>query len=282
MESKRNSRWNNKPKRGPDGKPKPFQFVASDFPILQLLSPDYATREPWSYRRLPSSYITSLLDRGRWGGLDRLRDLAVEGYVCKPEQPLNNFRPLIFGLGKKGERELHVTGASDAAIEDRRLAHELMRCICAASFEVGARKHNLPLSFEPVKTHIRPDWPSFRLDNHLVFLEADVDSETLYSNRPNTTKISGKMIEYLDLIVERRLKDAMVLFITVDPVRCNSMIEVLKRVIDERGFDHKLAAQFGFTHIDYNRYIDRIPKLTDWAVRQKWQRAGRQEPFCFI
>lgn len=278
METKRNSRWNNKPRRDKDGVIAPFQFVETDTEICKLLSPDYATRLPWSYRRLPSTYIPILLNRGTVSIRDRMRKLAVEGYLEKPDQPRNNYRPLIYGLGKKGEKLLRVSGLSDEAVDSPRISHELMRCICAASFEYGARKHSIPLSLFPTKSKFRPDWPTFSLGTHLIFLEADVDSETLYSNRPNTTAISKKLSAYLDLIIEYRLKNDLVLFVTVNPERRDSMIEVLKKVITERDLDHHYAEYFGFTNIDYSRHIDRIPDLTDWAVAEPWKRAGSIPP----
>ena len=61
-----------------------------------------------------------------------------------------------------------------------------------------------------------------------------------------------------------------------------SMIGVLKHVIDIKGHDHDLAFQFAFNHIQYDRFINTIPKLTNWALTSNHERAGSIPALNFL
>ena len=60
------------------------------------------------------------------------------------------------------------------------------------------------------------------------------------------------------------------------------MLEVVKHVVDRNRYDHNLALHFAFNHIDYDRYINTIPRLTDWILASSHTRAGKIPPFNFL
>jgi hypothetical protein len=61
------------------------------------------------------------------------------------------------------------------------------------------------------------------------------------------------------------------------------MIELLRTVIDANGYDRELAVHFGFAAIEYDKFLDRIPTPSGWAVTGEWERASRKHgPFKFI
>ena len=70
------------------------------------------------------------------------------------------------------------------------------------------------------------------------------------------------------------LKDILVLFVTTRQTRRDSMIEVLKKVIDSLGLEHEYAAHFAFSAIKYDRFLNTIPKPSDWIVTSDHARAG--------
>jgi hypothetical protein len=257
----RRSRWDTR-KRGI------VRFEESDFEICRLLS---STREPWGYQYLPTSYFITLLNRGL-GIRARLPKLSSHNYIQLPEQPRNNFRDLVYALNRAGVAELRAAGINVPTPALRRLPHELLCCITAASFEYGALKHGLSISLSDVEGKIYPDWPIFKMGNHHIFLEADMGSETLEGQTTATT-IWEKYERYLELF-NNRVHNGLAVFVTVRESRKEAMIELLKKVIDAKGYKHRLARNFIFKDISYDRYISKVPKLTDWAVAEDYQQAG--------
>ena len=276
----RHSRWSDEPRRDEHGKPVPIRFHEADLDVCKLFAPG-TNRYPWSYQYLPTSYIIALLRRG--SNLKRRLDWLTDEpnwFLQRPVQPRNLSRELIYALHKRGADELREAGIEVPKYRLRPLSHELMACLCAASFEIGARIHEMP-----IKTHewpigiLRPDWLPFQIGPTLVLLEADTGSETLYSKEDATT-ISGKFEQYLQLIQDETLrrtfktKDVLVLFVTTRQTRRDSMIEVLKKVIDSLGLEHEYAAHFAFSAIKYDRFLNTIPKPSDWIVASDHARAG--------
>lgn len=279
--STRHSRWSDEPRRDATGKPIAVRFGEADLEVCKLLAPYMACRAPWSYQYLPSTYIPAILQRGT--ALKRRLDWLTDEpnwYVQRPVQPRSLTRELIYALDKRGADELREAGIDVPKYRLRPLSHELMACLCAASFEIGARKHGLPIrTFEWPTSSLRPDWLPFQLGQTLVLLEADTGSETLYSKEDATT-ISGKFEQYLQMIDDGslrrafRTKDIVVLFVTTRPTRRDSMIEVLKKVIDDLGLRHGFAEHFAFAAIKYDRFLNTIPKPSDWIVATPHPRAG--------
>ena len=279
--SARHSRWSDEPRRDSAGKPIPIRFGENDLEVCKLLASSTVCRAPWSYQYLPSTYIPAILQRG--DALKRRLDWLTDEpnwYVQRPVQPRNLSRELIYALDKRGADELREAGIEVPKYRLRPLPHELMACLCAASFEIGARAHGLPIrTHEWPIANPRPDWVPFQLGTGLILLEADTGSETLYS-REDATTISGKFDQYLQLIHDGslrrvfRTKDVLVLFVTTRPTRRDSMIEVLKKVIDGLGLEHELAEHFAFSAIKYDRYLNTLPKPSDWIVTSDHLRAG--------
>lgn len=286
--SARHSRWSDEPRRDSAGQPIAVRFGESDLEICKLLAPSTNCRAPWSYQYLPSTYFPAILQRG--GALKRRLDWLTDEpnwYIQRPVQPRNLSRELIYALHKRGADELREAGIEVPKYRLRPIPHELMACLCAASFEIGARVHDLPITTHewPVG-NLRPDWLPFQIGPTLVLLEADTGSETLYSKEDATT-ISGKFEQYLQLLTDGmlrrtfRTKDILVLFVTTRETRRDSMVEVLKKVIDGLGLAHEYAAHFGFSAIKYDRFLNTIPKPSDWIVRSPHLRAGF-DPMSFV
>lgn len=276
------SRWSNK-KKMRDGKPEPFVFTEDDLEICKLLSPP--SRDPRGYRFLPTSYIALLLDRSYEVIRRRTKKLRAHSYLELPEQPHNNFRELIQSIGKAAYTQLEEAGAPQDPYKARKLAHELMACLIAASFELATHNNTTIEVLQFTRDlPVRPDWPIFEFTtahhSRFVFIEADTASEGLKVNDPNATDIHGKFEEYLKLIHTKKIRNAMILFATTKPVRMNSMIELLKYTIDAHDYDHEYADYFGFTVMPYDRFLNKLPKPTAWAATQNWQRAGHT-PFNF-
>ena len=93
--------------------------------------------------------------------------------------------------------------------------------------------------------------------------------------------IAGKYEHYLPLFKTVGFRDAKVFFYTNNQRRMLSMIETLKRTIDALGYEHYYAQCFCFAVIEYDRFINALPKLTDRAVTGDYQRAAL-EPFNFL
>ena len=127
------------------------------------------------------------------------------------------------------------------------------------------------------------DWPVFRLTTPYhrkkVFLEVDRGTEQLEKHPTNTT-IDDKFDTYLKL--GDKLRDSVVVFVTVRPSRVERMIERLKYIIDEKQYPHGYARSFLFTYIKYDRYLTQTPKLSDWAVTTDYVRAGSLGSFNFL
>lgn len=288
------SRWSDEARRDKRGKPVPSVFGPADLEVCKLLAPTAKARHPWGYQYLPTNYVPLLLRRGPAGAADRLRDLKRKpnSYLQLPEQPKNNSRALIYAIAPKGIDELREEGFEVPRFTHRRLPHELMACLAAASFEYASIKHS-DVKIDPVFKGdidpIIPDWPVFKVttpyQTRYVFLEADTGSETINTVvDPNATTIGGKFSQYLNLLKsldKETRRFALFLFVTTRRVRMESMIESLKMTIDKEDAGHHLSANFGFTHMQYDRFINTIPKLTDWAITTDYQRAGLP-PFNFL
>ena len=281
------SRWDTSKRTDEKGKLTPLIFTANDLDICKLLCPTQTIRAPWSYQYLPTGTIAKLLDRDPQYISNRLQELVCEpwNYVAQPDQPEINFRDIIYSIGVNGADELREAGADIARRSSlRMLAHELLACISAASVEYGSMTQK-GVSIETVqeKHNFRPDWPIFWLTTPFqqkrVYLEADRGTERLESH-PTDVNIEDKLTEYLSL--GPALKDAMVIFVTVRRTRVEAMIERLKKAIDKAGVPHSYARSFAFTHIPYDRFLTKVPKLTDWAVTADYQRAGAAGPFNFM
>jgi hypothetical protein len=284
MDATLRSRWSDAPRLDDEGKVVPVIFGARDLEICKLLTP-YA-REPWGYQYLPTSYIAALDGRSYNAVRARLSRIHKKpyAYIKLPDQPKNNYRDRIFSIAPNGLSEIKEAGIDVPKFKHRVLPHELMACITAASFEYGARKHKLDISFpRQPKEDFYPDFPGvFTMGGWDIWKEDDTGSETIsHSADPDATTIGAKFDNYLKLIHARRFKKSVAVFITTRETRMNSMIAVLKKSIDKKRYDHEYADHFLFTHIIYDRFLNKLPPLTDWAVKTKYARAGT-EPFSFI
>ena len=264
----------------------PLFFTANDLDICKLFCPAQVLRAPWSYQYLPTSYVASLLQRDLRYTSDRLQELVCDpyNYVARPDQPQNNFRDIIYSLGTNGIDELKEAGAEIPRRSLRPLAHELMACTVGASFELGSiTQPGVKIDVVKEQHDFYPDWPIFWLTTPFqqkrVYLEVDRGTEQLESHPTNTT-IDDKLAQYLTL--GPALKDALIVFVTIRRTRAETMVERLKKVIDRVGAPHSYAASFVFTHIPYDRFLQKVPKLTDWAVTGDYQRAGKLGPFNFM
>jgi hypothetical protein len=262
----RRSRWA-RPKN------KNVVFQATDLAICKLLTPYVHARDPWGYTYLPSNYFAPLLGRGDHNVPDRLPKLRADDYLTIPDQPRFNHHYIIYQLGNTGVAELHEEGFH-FRVDPRALAHELGACLVAASFELGSRKHNLPIQILPTPDiSKRPDWPVFSMSGREVLLEFDTGSESL-------EVIERKFECYLEAAEKKLLRRPLFLFITTKKLRVANMIEKLKRTIDHNHYPYKLAEHFAFGAMEYDRFLNKIPKPTDWAVVSQYERAG-YAPFSF-
>jgi hypothetical protein len=274
MEAKRKSRW---------VEPPPIKlFTGSDLEICKLLAPSAFAREPWGYQCLPSKYFGPLLGRSQANTARRASELRGKPrYTKLSEQPHNFYRELIFQIDQAGIEQLRDAGF-DVKLRSRPVPHELLASCIAASFEIGARQHDLPIVIHPtVKLAAHPDWPLFTLAGRTVFVEADTGSETINPNvDTHVTNIRQKFEHYLQVVKDRVVRKPLFLFITTTPRRSVSFIECLKKVIDTKDFPHQYAECFGFASIKYDRFLNTIPELTPWAITTRYQRAGH-DPFVF-
>lgn len=285
LQCMRISRWTPQ-KKLINGKPKPFDFVPTDYDICKLFAHSASIRHPWSYRYLPTSYILQLLSRGPKRGGKRLAELYEEGYLAHPPQPQDNARQIIYSVGVKGIATLRDGGCSVGSPKSGRLPHDLKACLIAASFEHGARLHGLPITPNiKCPDKLFPDWPPFLLQGHEIYIEADMGTETIKRSRnKDATTVGQKYEEYLSHIDSRRLKDPLIFFVTKDSdddQRMENMIEELKAVIDDYRYPYAYAKHFCFAYLGPDRYINKIPKLSDWAITHQWRRAGTLQPFTF-
>jgi hypothetical protein len=160
-------------------------------------------------------------------------------------------------------------------VEPRSLSHELGACLVAASTELGARRHNLPIELLPMPDiDKRPDWPFYSLAGFQVLEEFDTGSESL-------EVIERKFECYLDAIDRKIFRRPIVRFTTTKKLRVANMIEKLKRTIDNKRYPYKYADHFAFGSIEYDRFLNKIPKPGDWAITTQYERASGT-PFSFI
>ena len=280
------SRWDTTKRLNEEGKQIPLHFTGNDLDICKLLCPTQTIRTPWSYQYLPTGAIAKLLNRDLQYMSNRLQELVCDpwNYVSQPDQPQSNFRDIIYSIGTSGIDELKQLRADIPRRSLRPLGHELMACLVAASKEYGSMTQK-GVSIETVKeSHaFYPDWPVYWITTPFqqkrVYLEVDRGTEQLESHPTNTT-IDDKLEQYLSLGAD--LRDAMVVFVTVRQTRVDAMIERLKKVIDKKGLPKGYARSFAFTHIPYDRFLTKVPKLTDWAITADYQRAGAAGPFNFM
>ena len=273
----RRSRWEE-----PDGTVK---LVPSDLAILKLLVAGTEAREPWGYTYLPTSYFADLLGRGREGIQKRITELRkLPRYIALAEQPRDIYRDLIYKLGRGAVSELDEEGIT-AKLTKRAVAHELLACMTAASFELASLTREKPIHIaHPSHLSIHPDWPIFTFCGRTVFIEADMGTETNKPTRgPDATSsnIGNKFRRYLQLIASREVKNPFFAFITCKPHRIEGWDETLRRVIDADGYDQDYAEHFGFMPVKYDRFLSSIPKLSTWAATEAYVRPGF-EPFRFI
>jgi hypothetical protein len=261
----RRSRW-----VAPKGR---INFTPRDLEICKLLTPHALVRYPWSYAYLPTRYFAPLLKTGAFYTPNRLAQLRSAGYVTLPDQPRNNFRDLIYQLGKAGASEVRELGYQFELVP-RALAHELGSCLLAADFELGARKYALPLDIISIPDLTKlPDWPIFTLAGHVVLLEFDTGSES-------QNVIEGKYECYLGLIEERRVRAPIFLFVTTKRDRVSNLIRTLKGTIDRHEFPYSHAQYFAFGHMTYDRFLNKLPEPSGWVVTYPFERAG-YPPFSF-
>ena len=274
------SRRERQPKLAADGKPSSLFFTKNDREICALLAPT-STRFPWGYYYLPTTYIFTLIDRQPFVVRRRLRDLFDHGFLER--QGIRTlYRDEIYSLNAKGEEKLRSPDNRMPFYRPRRLTHELLACIIGASFEYGARAYNLSILPGENNSPSRPDWPVFTIGRHTYFIEADMDTESLHSNtKTDANTIEKKLLQYLHSIDSRTIKNARVLFVTISYTRQLALINELKRTIDKSKLPHKLAEHFCFTYIDYDRDLFTIPKLTEWALTTRYERAGH-DPFTVM
>lgn len=277
-------RWNDSPTLL-NGKPKPFLLVDRDMSILKLFGP----RAPWPYRFLPTSYINTLLGRPRGNRIGRLRERPGR-YLALAEQPRNNYRDYIYEIGPGGLAELAEDGIAftkPSAIP--RPAHTLLSNMIAASLEYGAETHGIDIRLHS-RTTIQPDLPVFSLgDSYPIYLEADMATERLFKpkrQQQDQTSIEAKFEVYLNLIRER---PAFVLFCTIAPARMQNLQECLLASIQTYGYATDFAEMFAFMVLPpitseskppryFDRFLNAVPRLTDWAVTSNWTRAGNLPP----
>jgi hypothetical protein len=267
------------------GQLEPLIFNDGDYEVCKLLSPFRFTREPWSYQYLPSTYIAKLLGRGDRAFIKRLQRLKDEPhcYLALPEQPHFNQRPMVYSVGKGGIEELRSGGIPIRDTRLRRVPHELMASIIAASFEYSAMTVpgvQITVADTTADGDPIPDWPTFTLTTPYyeknIFIEADTGSEQL-DKHPQNNSIEEKLENYLAL---EDIEDTFVVFATVRESRARAMMEKLKAVVDKQNYPRRLARSFGFTHIKYDRFMSQIPPLTTWAVTGSYlQPAG---PFSLM
>lgn len=276
----RRSRWDNSPKLDAAGRPVFIHASAMDMDILKLLAPTANARGPWAYRVLPSNYFAGLLGRGKENILNRLADLSLKPheYLIRPDQPHNNYRPLIYSLGKRGADELLNEGIAVPWKYPRQLAHTLMACMIAASIEYGCAEHGITIQPGENHTDMLPDWPIFRIGRHTYFIEADTRSESLTSSDDATRTIQDKFERYLTAIDADQIRHPRIMFVTTGLARVDSMLKLLRKTIDKHGYPFSHADAFCFKVIKYDRFLSSIPKLTDWAISEDWQRAHKERP----
>jgi len=307
--AKRRSRWKKPPLLKKDGTKRRREPTQKDEEILRLLTPGSDLRRPWGYSLLRSHYISALLERYHSSALESLDNLtAAGGFLYLPEQPINNFRHLVYALSEKGAK--HIGQPRPKHIHLYR--HELMSCDIAASFEIAARKHGAelyswpaiyssdqfpnatrdlknPMAIPVGNRTMRADWEPFVFKSHKFFFmpgfEADTGTEPLDSADRTRSSIRLKFEDYLTVIHERTYRSHFgantffVPFIVMrDEQRLADMMELLQRIIAQRKLPKAYAKHFGFRLIP--GFYEKPLLPTGWAA-DGWKRAG-YEDFSFV
>src|SRR6266853_1421334 len=132
----RNSRWSREPKLDKAREPIIARLSEYDLAILKVLA---------RYRYLPSDYLAALTGRSLPALQARLEILyrKPNAYIDRPHQQRANADAnttrLIYELDDKGADELRDRGLTYSRKKYlRNFAHELMACMIAASFQIGA------------------------------------------------------------------------------------------------------------------------------------------------
>jgi len=306
--SKRRSRWKKPPILKEDGTKKRRTPTDKDEDIFRLLVPGSDVRRPWGYSLLRSNYISALLDRYHNSVLGSLDALATDGWLYLPDQPINNFRHLVYALSEKGAK--HVDQPRPRHIHLYR--HELMCCDIAASFELAARAHGAtifswpaiissdqfpratrearnPMAIPVGNRSIRADWEPFIFKTHKSFFlpgfEADTGTEPLDSTDRTRSSIRQKFEDYLAIIHKKThlthfgAHSFFVPFIVMrDEQRLIDMMKLLERVIVAEKYPRQYARRFGFKLIP--GFYEKPVAPTDW-VAEGWKRAGYGD-FSFV
>lgn len=307
--AKRRSRWTKPPLLKKDGTKKRRSVTSKDEDILRLLTPGSALRKPWGYTLLRSHYISTLLEREHYSTLGSLDALAsAGGYIYLPEQPINNFRHLVYSISEKGAK--HIDQPRPKHLHLYR--HELMCCDIAASFEITARTHGAtifswptiissdqfpkatrdlknPMALPVGNTTLRADWEPFILKSHKYFFlpgfEADTGTEPLDSADRTRSSIRQKFEDYLTIIDKKTYRSHFgantffVPFIIMrDAQRLADMMELLQRIISQKEYPRSYAKHFGFKLIP--GFYEKPMPPTDW-VADGWKRAGYGD-FSFV
>ena len=255
------------PRLKKNGQLKPLVFNDGHLEMVKLLSPVKA-RDPWSYQYLPVRYVPALLGQSLEYGRKQVTWLASEpwNYLHLPEQSEIYSCPLIVSVGKEGKQELRHIGVSLPNKPLRPIPHELLACISAASFEYGAKQHGFKIEVVEREADVTPDWPVFKLTGekeHIIFLEADMGRESLTGDASNT--ITSKLLRYAQLF--ENYDDLYAVFVTTRPSRVTAMAYLARKL------PRSVRSRFLFTSIKYNRFLTKIPPLTDWAISGEWKTA---------
>lgn len=262
------NRFDTSPRLLLDGTPEPFEHADTDLDIYELLAYLAPARRPWSYPVLPTSYIAALLKRDLRGINTRLSKLRASpvNTIYLPSQPVNFYRELVHALDRNGADKLREQGICLPKYDHGPLAHELGMSIWAASFEHSG----LPITPAQYKTKARPDWVSFIADDYLVFCEFHMGSQS-------SVVIEKKVDDYLTDIIQQRLDNALVLFMTTSVLHRDRVLTGIRNAIDTRGLDHSYGRHFAVGMLPemrnskgriivYTKDLTKLPPLGTWAL----------------
>jgi hypothetical protein len=309
----RNSRWDREPKLDRAGKPIVARLSEDDFAILKLLG---------RYRYLPSDYLASLTGRSLPALQARLEVLCRKpnNYINRPHQQRANAnantRRMIYELDDRGAEELRWRGLPCSRKKYlRNFAHELMACMIAASFEIGAKSsyairligwHELiesPQMPSATKQLANPqdlsierdgrleslssDWRPFVIERNLcsksfVFVfgfEADCGTEPIDSADHQRTSIRNKFVAYLNALdqdVPARHFGATTFLIPFITTTEARMRSMIDLL--ERLEPGMYAKRFLFKHIPSFTSFEKPAPASGHILFDPWQRAGF-EPF---
>jgi hypothetical protein len=276
------------------------------------------------YRYLPSDYLASLTGRSLPALQARLEVLCRKpnSYINRPHQQRANAdantRRLIYELDDRGAEELRGRGIPYSRKKYlRNFAHELMACMIAASFEIGAQSSNairiigwhelidspqMPSATKQLANpHVlsierdgRPeslasDWRPFVIERNFhsksfafVFgFEADCGTEPVDSADEQRTSIRNKFLAYLNALdqdVPARHFGASTFLI---PFVTTTEVR-MRSMIDllERLKPGQYRKRFLFKHIPSFTSFEKPAPANGHILFEPWQRAGF-EPFSF-